>query len=82
MNAITLNNYLSSTKRVKERSVGEAYEKVNRWKTILNEGLLQEDGTICRITLNKAAEIIGIPKKSLEDYNQLFKKVSLLTDIN
>ena len=35
-----------------------------------------------RLTLNKAAEIIGIPKKSLEDYNQLFKKVKLLTDVN
>lgn len=40
MNTITLNNYLTSTKRVKERSVGEAYEKVNRWKSIINEGLL------------------------------------------
>lgn len=39
MNPFTLTNYFSSSKRVKERTVGEAYDKVNRWKTIINEGI-------------------------------------------
>ncbi|CAD8100714.1 unnamed protein product [Paramecium sonneborni] len=82
MNPFTFDNSIPPLKRVKERLVGDAILKVNQWKMILQNGILQSDGTSMRLTLNKAAEIIGIPKKSLEDYNQLFKKVKLLTDVN
>ncbi|CAD8086274.1 unnamed protein product [Paramecium primaurelia] len=82
MNPFHIDNSIPPLKRVKERLVGDAILKVNQWKTILLNGIPQSDGTTMRLTLNKAAEIIGIPKKSLEDYNQLFKKVKLLTDVN
>ncbi|CAD8107227.1 unnamed protein product [Paramecium sonneborni] len=82
MNPFTFDNSIPPLKRVKERLVGDAILKVNQWKMILSNGIPQQDGTTMRLTLNKAAEIIGIPKKSLEDYNQLFKKVQLLTDVN
>ncbi|CAD8178679.1 unnamed protein product [Paramecium octaurelia] len=82
MNPFYIDHQLPPIKRVKERLVGDALQKVNQWKSILLNGIPQSDGTLMRLTLNKAAEIIGIPKKSLEDYNQLFKKVKLLTDVN
>ncbi|CAD8053548.1 unnamed protein product [Paramecium primaurelia] len=82
MNPFTFDNSIPPLKRVKERLVGDAIMKVHQWKMILLNGIPQSDGTTMRLTLNKAAEIIGIPKKSLEDYNQLFKKVQLLTDVN
>ncbi|CAK88751.1 unnamed protein product (macronuclear) [Paramecium tetraurelia] len=82
MNPFTFDNSIPPLKRVKERLVGDAILKVNQWKMILLNGIPQSDGSTMRLTLNKAAEIIGIPKKSLEDYNQLFKKVQLLTDVN
>ncbi|CAD8197411.1 unnamed protein product [Paramecium octaurelia] len=82
MNPFTIDNSIPPLKRVKERLVGDAILKVNQWKMILLNGIPQSDGSTMRLTLNKAAEIIGIPKKSLEDYNQLFKKVTLLTDVN
>jgi hypothetical protein len=49
--------------------VQDALDKVELWKKIISEGFVQPDGTIHKVTLNKAAGIIGIPKKTLEDYN-------------
>ncbi|CAD8144310.1 unnamed protein product [Paramecium pentaurelia] len=80
MNTSTsITNKNQSFKRVKERLVCEAIEKVERWRQMFTEGLQINNGEIIKVTLNQAAEIVGIPKKTLEDYTQLFKKVRLLT---
>ncbi|CAD8144431.1 unnamed protein product [Paramecium octaurelia] len=80
MNTSTsITNKHQSFKRVKERLVCEAIEKVERWRQMFTEGLQTNNGEIIKVTLNQAAEIVGIPKKTLEDYTQLFKKVKLLT---
>ncbi|CAK88264.1 unnamed protein product (macronuclear) [Paramecium tetraurelia] len=75
----SITNKNQSFKRVKERLVCEAIEKVERWRLMFTEGLQTNNGEIIKVTLNQAAEIVGIPKKTLEDYTQLFKKVKLLT---
>ncbi|CAD8137121.1 unnamed protein product [Paramecium octaurelia] len=75
----SITNKHQSFKRVKERLVCEAIEKVERWRLMFTEGLQTNNGEIIKVTLNQAAEIVGIPKKTLEDYTQLFKKVKLLT---
>ncbi|CAD8047860.1 unnamed protein product [Paramecium primaurelia] len=75
----SITNKHQSFKRVKERLVCEAIEKVERWRLMFTEGLQINNGEIIKVTLNQAAEIVGIPKKTLEDYTQLFKKVKLLT---
>ena len=46
---------------------------------MFTDGFETKNGEIVKMTLNQAAEIVGIPKKTLEDYTQLFKKVRLLT---
>ncbi|CAD8056345.1 unnamed protein product [Paramecium sonneborni] len=80
MNTSTsITNKHQSFKRVKERLVCEAIEKVERWRQMFTEGLQTNNGEIIKVTLNQAADIVGIPKKTLEDYTQLFKKVRLLT---
>ncbi|KAM3142995.1 hypothetical protein pb186bvf_004813 [Paramecium bursaria] len=71
---------LNSFRRVKERNVQDALEKVSLWRKLFDDGIIDGNGEVQKITLNKAAELVGIPKKTLEDYTQLFKKVKLLTD--
>lgn len=59
----------SNFKRVKERTVRDAYEKVKEWRALFEEGLHLDGGEQKRFTLQQAAEYVGIPKKTLEDYN-------------
>ncbi|CAD8073722.1 unnamed protein product [Paramecium primaurelia] len=67
-----------SDKRVKERSVDEALYRVREWRRIYEQGISQECNKKSRITLQEAANIVKIPKKTLEDYIQIFNKVSLM----
>jgi hypothetical protein len=53
---------------VKERSVGDAYERVKMWRKIFEEGVVDEYGNLKKLTLKQAAECVKIPKKTLEDY--------------
>ena len=47
------------SRREKERKIGEVVIKVSAWRRLYNEH---------RVTLEVAAEKIGISKKSLDDY--------------
>lgn len=76
-----MTTFITTFKRVKERYVFEALEKVREWRNMFNEGAIDEFGKKKKVTLNKAAEIVGVPKKTLEDYTQIFKKVELLTNV-
>jgi hypothetical protein len=54
-------------KRTKERKIGYIIEKVNTWRKLYN-GFTDEQGKFTKYSLDEAAKIIGISKKSLDDY--------------
>ncbi|CAD8066000.1 unnamed protein product [Paramecium primaurelia] len=74
-------NTKSSKKRVKERSVIDALNRVREWRRIYEEGKSQQNTNQPRISLQEAANLVKIPKKTLEDYIQIFNKVSLICQI-
>ncbi|CAD8163211.1 unnamed protein product [Paramecium octaurelia] len=69
-------------KRVKERSIKEAKQKVDQWRSLYKNGEIDANGQKIKYSLNKAAEKVGVPKKSLEDYRYLLKKAQGLVDFN
>ncbi|CAK82413.1 unnamed protein product (macronuclear) [Paramecium tetraurelia] len=77
------NDYFSnfSEKRVKERTVEDALYRVREWRRIYETGLQKDSNKESRITLQEAANLVKIPKKTLEDYIQIFNKVSLICPI-
>eukprot|EP00826_Nyctotherus_ovalis_P060894 TRINITY_DN859_c0_g1_i9.p2 TRINITY_DN859_c0_g1~~TRINITY_DN859_c0_g1_i9.p2 ORF type:complete len:238 (-),score=68.81 TRINITY_DN859_c0_g1_i9:178-891(-) len=54
-------------KRNKERRIGDIIEKVNEWRTLYT-GTTDSTGTFLKFSLEKAAEKVGIAKKTLDDY--------------
>ncbi len=54
-------------KRTKERKIGYIIEKVNSWRKLYN-GFHDDNGKFTKYSLDEAAKIIGISKKSLDDY--------------
>ncbi|CAK78072.1 unnamed protein product (macronuclear) [Paramecium tetraurelia] len=71
----------SAKKRVKERSVLDALHRVREWRRIFEQGKSQQNTNQPRISLQEAANLVQIPKKTLEDYVQIFKKVNLICRI-
>ncbi|CAD8163420.1 unnamed protein product [Paramecium pentaurelia] len=69
-----------TSKRVKERSIGDAYYRVQQWRYIFRNGI-QENGILKKVTLKEAADLVKVPKKTLEDYIQIFNKAQLLINI-
>lgn len=55
------------SKRAKERKIGDIIKKVYMWRK-LYFGYRDEDGNEIKLSLDDAAEKIGISKKSLDDY--------------
>ena len=55
------------SKRTKERKIGYIIEKVNTWRKFYN-GFYDEYGKFTKYSLDDAAKMIGISKKSLDDY--------------
>ncbi|CAD8055586.1 unnamed protein product [Paramecium primaurelia] len=74
-------NCSSAFKRVKERSVQMAVEKVQEWRYLFQNGKHDSQGNLKKLTLQQAAEEVGIPKKTLEDYHQLIKKAQEIKPI-
>ncbi|CAK71491.1 unnamed protein product (macronuclear) [Paramecium tetraurelia] len=68
-------------KRVKERSVQIVVEKVKEWRNLFKNGKYDSQGNLKKLTLQQAAEEVGIPKKTLEDYRQLIKKAKEIQPI-
>ena len=62
-------NFTKKTKdkRTKERRIGFIVEKVNAWRRLYN-GFYNENGEHTRYSLDQAAKMIDISKKSLDDY--------------
>ena len=63
------NSVLDKTrlKRTKERKIGYIIEKVNSWRKLYN-GFYDINNKFTKYSLEDAAKIIGISKKSLDDY--------------
>ncbi|CAD8154573.1 unnamed protein product [Paramecium octaurelia] len=69
-----------TSKRVKERSIGDAYDRVKQWRYFFRNGI-QENGIQKKVTLKEAADLVKVPKKTLEDYIQIFNKAELIVNI-
>ena len=55
-----------TSKRAEERSIKEIIQAVEKWRRLYKEG--KGDDTNDRLSLEDAAKIVGINKKSLDDY--------------
>lgn len=55
-----------TSKRAEERSIKEIIQAVEKWRRLYKEG--KGDDTNNRVSLEDAAKIVGINKKSLDDY--------------
>jgi len=60
-------NSLNGNKVVKERKISEIIKKVTKWRK-LYVGTVMSDGSTVRYSSKEAASIIGIAKKTLDDY--------------
>ena len=68
--------------RTKERSIKYIIEKVSQWRKLYN-GYMDENHQLVRMSLEDAAEKVGVSKKSLDDYlSQLRQGRSLGYDFN
>ncbi|CAD8198560.1 unnamed protein product [Paramecium pentaurelia] len=67
--------------RTKERYVCEAMNLVKLWRQIYETETKVIDGRTVRITLDQAAELVGCPRKTLEDYYYLLKKAQNLINL-
>jgi len=61
------NNNNNNITRRRERRIGYVVEKVLAWRRLYN-GFYNENGEHTKYDLEKAAKILGISKKSLDDY--------------
>ncbi|CAD8131242.1 unnamed protein product [Paramecium sonneborni] len=75
------NNSQSIKKRVQERSVSDALHRVREWRRIYEQGKGKLNTNQPRISLQEAANLVKIPKKTLEDYTYIFNKVSSICRI-
>ncbi len=57
---------VQTSKRAEERSIKEIIQAVEKWRRLYKEG--KDDDTNNRVSLEDAAKIVGINKKSLDDY--------------
>ncbi|KAM3132305.1 hypothetical protein pb186bvf_015635 [Paramecium bursaria] len=71
---------IPAIKRIKERYVFEAMEMVERWRNIYETRYI-ENGRIVKFTLDQAAEQVGVPRKTLEDYYYQLKRAEKLVDL-
>eukprot|EP00826_Nyctotherus_ovalis_P063671 TRINITY_DN9338_c0_g7_i1.p1 TRINITY_DN9338_c0_g7~~TRINITY_DN9338_c0_g7_i1.p1 ORF type:complete len:242 (+),score=85.20 TRINITY_DN9338_c0_g7_i1:136-861(+) len=58
--------------RVKERELTEIIHKVKKWRD-LYRGYLDKDGRRVKYSLEDAAKLVKLPKKTLDDYLQQLK---------
>ena len=60
-------NSKTKNKRIKERTISDVVQKVALWRK-LYYGFYDKDGKLIQLPLDKAAQKIGISKKTLDDY--------------
>lgn len=57
-----------SSKRAKERRIDYVIEKVKTWRRLFKGVPDKDTGDLVRYTLEEAAHMVGLSKKSLDDY--------------
>lgn len=67
MRKATPTNKLIDMQRSRELSVSTVINKVCEWRR-LNKNCYDSDFNNYGLTLHQAAEVVGLPKKSLDDY--------------
>eukprot|EP00826_Nyctotherus_ovalis_P020291 TRINITY_DN1635_c0_g18_i1.p1 TRINITY_DN1635_c0_g18~~TRINITY_DN1635_c0_g18_i1.p1 ORF type:complete len:230 (-),score=52.07 TRINITY_DN1635_c0_g18_i1:180-869(-) len=55
-------------RRGNERRIGEVIDAVDRWVRISARGVINRSGECVKCTKKQAADLLGIPKKTLDDY--------------
>ncbi len=60
-------------RRTKERDLSVIIWKVCRWRELFH-GCYDKNGKKIKLTLEEAAAVVGLPKKTLDDYLQELKK--------
>jgi hypothetical protein len=60
-------------RRSKERYVHEAIRMVSQWRDYFENGVSDEGGNMRKVTLNQSAELVGVSKKTLEDYYSILR---------
>lgn len=65
-------------KRHKERKIGEVIEILYQWRTLYMGFKNPNNGQIQKYTLDEAASIVGVCKKSLNDYFLIVKQAKKL----
>ncbi|CAD8159583.1 unnamed protein product [Paramecium pentaurelia] len=70
---------IKSSKR--ERYVWEALNAVQKWRDLFENGYFNEVGNQIKPSLKEAANLVGLPKRTLEQYHSVFKKLPQFIDI-
>ena len=60
--------------RKKERTIEEVKKKVDDWRHLYNYGLPDKMGKLQKLNLDKASELIGYSRKTLDDYYTVIKR--------
>lgn len=61
-------------RRNQERLVSDVLEIIEQWRTLYNGTQDPQTGEHIQLSLHDAADRIGVPKKSLDDYQMIIKK--------
>lgn len=70
-------------KRVKERRIGYVYDRVMEWRRYYEIGFVNEQGRLQKVNLDVAASLVGLSRKTLDDYYKYIRKAeSLKFDFN
>ncbi|CAD8073526.1 unnamed protein product [Paramecium primaurelia] len=65
----------------RERYVWEALNAVQKWRDLFENGYFDEVGNYIKPSLKEAADLVGLPKRTLEQYHSIFKKLPEYIDI-
>ncbi|EGR32723.1 hypothetical protein IMG5_072670, partial [Ichthyophthirius multifiliis] len=65
-------------KRVKERQIQYVKEKVDEWRKLYQNGYTNQKGENLKLNLDLAASMVGLSRKTLDDYFSQIKKAEKL----
>ncbi|KAL4482134.1 hypothetical protein ABPG72_014947 [Tetrahymena utriculariae] len=66
--------HIPREKRVKERQISYVKGKVDEWRNLYDNGFTNSRGEIEKVNLDVAAQIVGLSRKTLDDYYAQLRK--------
>ncbi len=60
--------------RANERKIYDVIKLLTLWKSYYTNGVTKNDGTRERVTMGRAAEYVGVSRKTLDDYMEQVRK--------